>query len=157
LGAYSLTGTPSSYPAALIYRVRQKLSTYVDTDSNIIGFAQYDEVKSVNGKSGAVVLTATDVGALDAVNALTVELLWNQTYPSFYTEMTYDMSDKVTQVDIWESASKITHIFTKEFTYSGNQVTTVEVTHHIDGATLVKTFTYDIDGFITNVTRVYTP
>jgi len=64
LGAYSLTGTPSSYPVALIYRVRQKLSTYVDTDSNIIGFAQYDEVKSVNGKSGAVVLTATDVGAL---------------------------------------------------------------------------------------------
>jgi hypothetical protein len=157
VGNWMFSGTPSSYPVAIVYRVRQKFSTYVDEDSNILGNPLYDEVQSVNGKSGEVVLDALDVGALDAVNALTVELLWNQLYPSFYTELTYDINNRVTQQDIWDTPSKVTQIFTKTYTYSGNQVTQVDITHLIDGAVLTKNFTYNLNGFITNVNRAYTP
>jgi len=156
-GNWTFTGTPSSYPVALIYRVRQKFSTYADTDANVIGFPETDVVQSVNGKRGDVVLDALDVGALDAVNALTVELQWNQLYPSFYTELTYDINDKVIQQDMWDTPSKVTQIFSKVFTYSGNQVTTIQITNILDGAVLTKSFTYDINGFLTNVTRTYVP
>ena len=157
-GNYTLIGTPSSYPVAIIYRVRQKFSTYVDTDFNIIGYATYDVVSSVNGKTGNVVLNAIDVGALDAVNALTVELEWDQLYPSFYLEVTYDISDRVTQVDSWESPAKVTQLFSKVFTYGvGSQITQVVITHVPDGQVLQKNFTYDINGFVTNVSRTYTP
>lgn len=39
LGNWSLSGTPAypTYPIALIYRVRQKLTDYNDTDSDILG------------------------------------------------------------------------------------------------------------------------
>jgi hypothetical protein len=36
-GQFVLTGTPAATPIALVYRVRQKFSDYVDTDTNIIG------------------------------------------------------------------------------------------------------------------------
>lgn len=157
-GNYTLIGTPSAYPVAIIYRVRQKFSTYVDTDFNIIGYATYDVVTSVNNKTGNVVLTATDVGALDAVNALTVELEWDQLYPSFYTEIVYDINDRVDYVDMWESPAKVTHLFNKVFTYGvGSQISKVVITHVPDGQILQKDFTYDINGFVTNVLRTYTP
>lgn len=158
LGNFTLTGTPSSYPVAVVYRVRQKLSTYVDTDSNLLGNAQYDEVRSVNNKTGDVVLTALDVGALDTVNALTVELEWDQLYPSFYTEPTYDINNRITQLDIWDGPAKTIALFQKTFTYNlSNQVTQVQITHIPDGQVLTKTFTYNGNGFIDTVTRVYTP
>lgn len=156
-GVYTLTGTPSSYPVALIYRVRQKLSTYIDTDADIIGFPQYDEVQSVNGKTGTVVITAADVGAITAADGLLVELQWDQMYPSFYSEPTYDINNKLLQYDIWDSSLKTVHVFTKVFTYSVNQVTQVDITHIPSGAVLTKTFTYNLAGYITNVIRVFTP
>ena len=36
-GAYALSGIPSAYPVALVYRVRQKLSQYDSTSADIIG------------------------------------------------------------------------------------------------------------------------
>lgn len=65
-GYYTFTSTPSSYPVAIVYRVRQKVSTYVDSDSNVVGTMQYQEVESVNAKTGAVVLTKADVGLSQA-------------------------------------------------------------------------------------------
>lgn len=41
-GNWSLTGTPSSYPVAIIYRVRQQLSDFDSTSSNIIGIPTVD-------------------------------------------------------------------------------------------------------------------
>lgn len=67
-GYYTFTSTPSAYPVAIIYRIRQKVSTYVDSDTNIIGSIQYQEVESVNTKTGAVVLTKADVGLSNVDN-----------------------------------------------------------------------------------------
>ena len=67
-GYYTFTSTPSSYPVAIVYRVRQKVSTYVDSDVNVVGTMQYQEVESVNTKTGAVVLSKADLGLSDVDN-----------------------------------------------------------------------------------------
>lgn len=156
-GGYTLTGTPSSYPVAIMYRVRQKLSTYLDTDTNVVGYPTINEVQSVNGKTGTVVLDAIDVGALDAVNALTDELVWNQLYPSFYTEAQYNIGNQVIQRDTWNNPAKTIHLFTETFTYTLNNVTNTTVTNILSGSTLSKNITYDINGKYLTSTRTYTP
>lgn len=44
LGDWSFTGTPSSYPVAILYRVRQKLSEFDSTASNIYGSSNVEQV-----------------------------------------------------------------------------------------------------------------
>lgn len=67
-GNWTITDTPSSYPIALIYRVRQQFDTYIDTDSNMVGSAYLDRVTSVNSRTGDVVVTKADVGLGNADN-----------------------------------------------------------------------------------------
>jgi hypothetical protein len=40
-GAYTLSGTPATYPICIIYRVRQSLINFDDTDADIVGEVQY--------------------------------------------------------------------------------------------------------------------
>lgn len=62
-GNWVLTGTPTSYPIAIIYRVRQKLSDFDSTATNIWGVSTVEgsPVLSVAGKIGTVVLDKNDV------------------------------------------------------------------------------------------------
>jgi len=41
-GNYSITGTPSSYPIAIIYRVRQQIKDFDSTSSDILGGVDFD-------------------------------------------------------------------------------------------------------------------
>jgi hypothetical protein len=68
-GNWVLTGTPSAYPIAIVYRVRQKLSDFDSTASNIWG-SSVDEspVQSVNSQVGNVVITKSDVGLSNVDN-----------------------------------------------------------------------------------------
>lgn len=59
-GNYTLTGTPSAYPVAIVYRVRQTLTDYDYTASDIIGDYHLESVQPVS-------LGGT--GATDALNA----------------------------------------------------------------------------------------
>lgn len=94
-GNWTFTSTPSSYPVAILYRVRQKLSTFDDTEVSLVGFPQYDEVQTVNGKTGNVVLDAEDVGALDAVgNALVDSSTIDFTYDNLLGEIKADVKDE---------------------------------------------------------------
>lgn len=62
-GNWVFTGTPSSYPVAIIYRVRQKLTDFDSTATNLWGNSTVENspVLSVAGKIGNVTLEAGDV------------------------------------------------------------------------------------------------
>jgi len=141
-GNYTFTGTPSTYPVAIMYRVRQKLSTYLDTNSNIVGFPQYE---------------SAIVAVSEVLDALAAELQWDRLYPSFYSEPTYDVNNRITQMQIWDSSLKVIPIFNKVYSYSGMQLTQVTITHVPNNSILTKTFFYNMAGFIQNVVRTYTP
>jgi hypothetical protein len=101
-------------------------------------------------------ITKGDLDALQFPDALSLELAWTSNYPSFYTEATYDVGGKLTRSDVWDTSSKTLHIFSKVFTYTGALVTEVLVTREYDGQTLQKNIVYDINGKVSNVTRIYT-
>lgn len=101
-------------------------------------------------------ITKLDLDASEFPDALSLELQFYITNPSFYTEVTYDLSNRVIATDIWNNSSKTLHIFNKVFTYTGNKVTTVLITRVIDGQTLQKNIVYT-GNFVQNITRIYTP
>lgn len=90
-------------------------------------------------------------------DALSLELQYYLYNPSFYTELSYNISDQVIDTNVWDSSSKTLHIFNKHLTWVNDQVSTVLITRIIDGKTLQKDFVYDGYGKIINVTRTYTP
>lgn len=53
-GNYSLSGAPSAYPVALIYRVRQTLNDFDSTSADIIGGFDVESIDSVEGTANQV-------------------------------------------------------------------------------------------------------
>ena len=61
-GNYSLSGTPSAYPVAIVYRVRQQFQYFNDADSDVIG------APTLEGATGALLSTnnLNDVASVTA-------------------------------------------------------------------------------------------
>lgn len=76
-GAYALSGTPSAYPVALVYRVRQKLSQFDSTATDIIGDYDVEQttVLTSNIFSGTTTVAANMVYLADATSGSVVALL----------------------------------------------------------------------------------
>jgi hypothetical protein len=118
----------------------------------------YDDGYLSSVDSGGMRTAYSSSGATVSLpDALSLELQYYLYNPSFYTELNYNISDQVTDTDIWDSSSKTTHIFNKHLTWVDDQVTTVLITRLVDGKTLQKDLVYDGYGKITSVTRTYTP
>lgn len=83
-----------------------------------------------------------------------LELAWDQHYPSNYSETTY-LAAKIQKVDIWNSPAKTTLVITKEYFYTGDLITGVLVTNHVLGSTMTKTVTYNA-GIVSSVNRIFT-
>jgi len=58
-----------------------------------------------------------------------------------YKEFTYTGS-KLTQIDIWTNGSKVTKLFTRVFSYTGNDLTLLVTTDEQTGLVLTKSFSY---------------
>jgi hypothetical protein len=101
-------------------------------------------------------ITAGELDALTFPDSLSLELAWDILHPSFYSEPMYDMSGKIIQYNIWDTAAKGLHIFNKTYTYTGTNITKVVITRVYDSKTLEKDLTYSGSQVIT-VTRTYTP
>lgn len=116
-----------------------------------------------NATSGIVYIENTgitkgDLESLEFPDALSLELQWTTTNPNFYTEPTYNVSNVITRVDIYDNSSKSFHIFEKIYTYNvNNQVTKIEITRLYDGIKITKNITYNVYGNISSVTRTYAP
>ena len=98
-----------------------------------------------------------DLDALTFPDSLSLELAWDISHPSFYSEPTYDINGRITRTDVWDTPAKALHIFSKVFTYTGNNLTQVLTSRLYDGKTILKVVGYDINNRIINVTRTYTP
>ena len=99
-GNYVLSGVPSSYPIAIIFRVQQKLKDFDSTSPDIIGGPEIvggGGVTSFNTRTGAVTLLGSDVTTAltytpeDIANKSTVTTLGtsNTLYPSQLAVKTY--------------------------------------------------------------------
>lgn len=132
-----ITSTPSGLPIAVVLKQHATLGVcYVENTG----------------------ITKADLEASEFPDSLSLELQWSPNYPNFYTEPTYDINGVITRIDIWNNSSKVLQIFKKEITYNlDGLVSQVKVTRLLDNIQLTKTLTYDINGNVLTVTRVYTP
>ena len=68
-----------------------------------------------------------------------------------YKEFTYDVNGNITDQLIYQDDSLSTLLFTIVYTYTGDDLTTIEITREIDSLTITKTLTYDVDGNLTSL------
>ena len=64
-----------------------------------------------------------------------------------YTEYTYDgSSGDLTTIEIWDTNTKDIKLFTKAFSYTGDDLTGITITDHVNSRVMVKTLAYDGNG-----------
>lgn len=68
-----------------------------------------------------------------------------------YKVFTYDIDNNLTRKKVYTDSTMSTEILTSEFNYTGDNLTSIDITRHSDGATFTKTLTYDIDNNLTTV------
>lgn len=95
--------------------------------------------------------------------ALELELAFKSASPTIQKQFGYDSTTgNLNIITIYAydttSASPTVVLFTKVLDYdSESNLIQITITRLIDGATLTKDFTYDIDGNITVITSVHSP
>ena len=75
-------------------------------------------------------------------------------FSSPYYEIIYDADDKVTDIDYYESVSKVSHFANISLTYDSDDKITVAVLSITGGTTYTATLTYDADDKVTSVSTV---
>ena len=83
-----------------------------------------------------------------------IDLSFKAAYQNYYHEFTY-VSGGLSLIEIWESASKVTKLFEKSFTYTSGSLTGLVITDILASQTLSKTLTYDGSGNLQTITRFY--
>lgn len=95
--------------------------------------------------------------------SLELELAFKSSSPTIQKQFGYDSTTgnlNIITIYAYDTTSATTTIilFTKELIYdSESNLIQVTITRLIDSATLVKDFTYDVDGNITIITSVHSP
>ena len=85
---------------------------------------------------------------------LTLEIAFDEAYPSNYSELQYNGSGQVSRLDIWSSPTKTLSLFSKVYGYTSGKLSSVVITRIQTGSTITKTITYS-NGKISSVTRAY--
>lgn len=132
----NISAIPSGFPAGIVMKQDATLgAVYVDT----VGFSK------------------SDIEILEFPDSLSLELAWDINYPSFFAKATYNIDGTIQALDIYDSSAMTIHVFNKAYTWTGGQLTKVVVTRVPDSQTLEKDITYNLDGSLNTVTRIYTP
>lgn len=92
-----------------------------------------------------------------ALDALALESEFNTGYPSYYKELVYDVNDNISVILFYNSSSKETQLFSKEFFYTGDNLTSTILTRVSDNKKLKKEFGYSSSDMIVTINiTVYT-
>ena len=83
-----------------------------------------------------------------------LERLFRAAYETRYMEPTYT-SDDLTRVEIWEDATKLVKLFTRDLTYTGDNLTQTVTTDEQTGAVLTIDLGYTGDD-LTSVAKAVT-
>jgi len=121
--------------------------------SSLSGLAADDHpqyVTHVEGDAAYAPLSHTHLYAdRDTVDIL---LAFKTAYATGYKEFTY-AGGNLTQINIWDTPSKVTQLFTKTFTYGGGgELTQIQTSDLISLLTLTKVITYN-SGNIDTITE----
>lgn len=115
-GNWVFTGTPSAYPVAILYRVRQKLVNFDSTSTNIWGNSVVDNspVQSVAGRIGNVVLTSDDVGLgnVPDLDTSTTANITDSTDKRFMSDAQEDKLDDLVYKSMPSSTPQTTTVIT---------------------------------------------
>jgi hypothetical protein len=96
------------------------------------------------------------LGLSSNLESLSIELQYDYINRNFYTELTYDVNNKISAVYNYVDDSKTVQLFNKSFTYDINgRCSEIVITRASDGASLTKSMIYDGLGFLTSTSRVY--
>ena len=106
--------------------------------------------------SSAKILTllSNSGGSVYAQQVTELEGKFKVAYATMYVEYTYS-SGKIISIDIWDTASKGTKLFTKGITYSGDAVVSTDISDNVSGLRLVTTFGYS-SGILVSKTKTIT-
>jgi hypothetical protein len=74
-----------------------------------------------------------------------------------YSEIIRNLDGRISGIFIWETDTKLSHLFTKTLTRISGQLSQVSVTDHIAMSTLITNLGRDGSGRVSTVTKVYTP
>jgi len=88
----------------------------------------------------------------DVSTRLGLEKLFSVAFNNHYTEFTY-VGFNLTVIDIWENAGKVTKLFTRTLSYTGNNVTSVVTVDEQGTDTLTLTLVYSGNDLV-NTTKV---
>ncbi len=138
-------------------------------ETEIIDINKREDLKKkliIGGIAGAVAISPTFATDLvfnpfthqpDMVNndVLLLELMYNNAYSTGYIDFTKDIDDNITAVNVWENSGKVIKLFTKDITYTGENITEVLITDEVTNKTMLKEINYDVDGNVTDITITY--
>lgn len=85
----------------------------------------------------------------NSIEALELELQTLGLYK--YKKFTYDVNGNITRKQIFEDDTEALELFDVTYTYTGDDITTINVTRISDGFTFEKELSYDINGNLTNI------
>jgi len=90
----------------------------------------------------------THPGPAVGSDRIEIEGLYKIAYNGKYSEFVFT-GEKLTQINIFDSDLKVTKLFTKTISYDlADNIDTVTIVDEVNGNTLTKHFTYDINGNI---------
>ena len=85
-------------------------------------------------------------------NTSELEKLFRAAYSTKYTEFTYS-GDDLTTVEVWETSGKLIKLFTRALSYTGDDLTQAITTDYQTGVILTVDLTYAGDD-LTSTTKV---
>jgi hypothetical protein len=85
-----------------------------------------------------------------------IDLLFNSAFATYYHEFAYNASGDLTGINVWDSDSKGSYLFSKELSYSGEVLTGIFINDEVNNNTLTKTLSYDSNDNLTSIKRIYT-
>lgn len=141
----------SELPRGIAPTDHRNLTSLAWTSSNHTGTANKIAAFSATG-------TATEIdNDLPAyVERNNLEACFNDAYDTSYAEHTY-AAGLLTAVDIWDTSSKVTKLFSKTISYNvDDQIDEVVLTDEITSAVLTTTITYNVDGTVDTVEKAIT-
>lgn len=88
----------------------------------------------------------------DLQNRAEIESLYKVAYSTSYSELTYNLGN-IEAINIWDTNSKGTLLFTKSLTYVNGNITQIDITDHLQNKTLTKELSYN-NGNIISINKV---
>lgn len=155
---------PTNNPSGFITGISNLV--YTTGNQTISGVKNFTERPTLNGTGflligevagggGDYYPNSNPSGFITGINKDNIDLLFKSAYNTYYHELSYSTSGVLTGVNVWQTDSKTTALFSKNMYYSGDALTGVITSDLLSNKMLTKTLTYDTSGNLISTRRIY--